>query len=161
MNGRRTRMMWTARLLALLVLAGAASASAQARAAVASSAATRASSRGVAVQAPPPAQTSRAPRYDGRRGGYVVTTATYFVMPDGSMIVYYGPVYQRTVRSCVKSPTQTDTWGRDPLGHIPDPPGIAALNAGERGAVSGHLPASNVSACYRADRQHVWLTPAQ
>src|SRR5882672_8750381 len=49
------------------------------------------------------------------------------------------------------SPSQQETTGRDALGRILPPSGIAALQAGTRGQLQGAAPARNVEACYRTD----------
>ena len=41
--------------------------------------------------------------------------------------------------------------GKDALGRILPPPGIAALQAGTRGQMVGNAPARNTQACFRTD----------
>ena len=87
--------------------------------------------------------------------GYVVTYgAPYEVLSDGSVLVNFGYGYERVLRQCAVSANQTQVNqnGRDALGRILDPPGIAALKAGTRGQATGAQPPRNASACYRADQ---------
>ena len=107
---------------------------------------------------PPPAATPQVvvqPVYVYSSGGYVTTYgAPYEVLTDGSVLVNFGYGYERVLRQCVPSSgsaTQVNQNGRDALGRIVDPPGIAALKAGRRGQASGAQPPRNSSACYRAD----------
>lgn len=97
------------------------------------------------------------PVYYYQPGGYVVVGAPYLVLSDGSLLVDFGNGYERVLRQCaVASNTnsvQMNQTGRDALGRILDPPGIAALKAGTRGQVMGNAPAQNASACYRNDQQ--------
>ena len=96
-------------------------------------------------------------------GGYVVIGATYQVLSDGSLLVDFGNGYERVLRQCALTNNnsnnnnnygvQVNQTGRDALGRILDPPGIAALKAGTRGQVMGSAPARNASACYRNDAQ--------
>ena len=87
-------------------------------------------------------------------GGYIITGAPYLALNDGSVLVNFGNGYERVLRPCarVQPAAPADPWARDALGRIPEPPGIAALRAGTRGQLGGTMPASNVGACYRADR---------
>ena len=106
---------------------------------------------------------SPAPIYVYSQGGYVVSTdvyvlsgAPYQALSDGSVLVNFGNGYERVLRQCAQQNANTGQViqnGRDALGRIGDPPGIAALRAGTRGQVSGNMPAQNVSACYRNDAQ--------
>ncbi|MBA3673290.1 MAG: hypothetical protein H0W68_14865 [Gemmatimonadaceae bacterium] len=89
----------------------------------------------------------------GAFDGYVTTGAPYLVLSDGSVAVNFGRGYERVLRPCAAAPSAqpADPWARDALGRIPEPPGIAALRAGTRGAVGGSMPAATASACYRPD----------
>lgn len=84
--------------------------------------------------------------------------APYQVLSDGSLLVDFGNGYERVLRQCAlannnNNGVQANQTGRDALGRILDPPGIAALNAGTRGRVTGNAPSRNASACYRNDTQ--------
>lgn len=109
--------------------------------------------------APPPTPTPvqvAAPVYYYGPGGYVVSGAPYQVLSDGSVLVNFGNGYERVLRSCAQprdNTVQVNQNGRDALGRILDPPGIAALKAGTTGQASGNAPARNASACYRTDAQ--------
>lgn len=85
---------------------------------------------------------------------YVVVGAPYVVLNDGSVAVNFGNGYERVLRPCAAvtgaAPGGALT-GRDPLGRIGDPPGIAALRAGTRGQMRGGVPAIHAPACYRVD----------
>lgn len=106
---------------------------------------------------PPPAPAPQVviqPIYVYSPGGYVTYGAPYEVLSDGSVLLNFGYGYERVLRQCVPSSgsaTQVNQNGRDALGRILDPPGIAALKAGTRGQASGAQPPRNSSACYRAD----------
>lgn len=106
---------------------------------------------------PPPApapQVVYQPVYVYSPGGYVTYGSPYEVLSDGSVLVNFGYGYERVLRQCVPSSggaTQVNQNGRDALGRILDPPGIAALKAGTRGQATGAQPPRNSSACYRAD----------
>ena len=106
--------------------------------------------------APEPIRTA-SPVYYYPSGGYVVIGAPYQVLSDGSLLVDFGNGYERVLRQCALVNTnngvQVNQTGRDALGRILDPPGIAALKAGTRGQVMGSAPARNASACYRNDVQ--------
>lgn len=97
--------------------------------------------------------------YNYPSGGYVVSGAPYQVLSDGSLLVDFGNGYERVLRQCARAnnnnnnSVQVNQTGRDALGRILDPPGIAALNAGTRGQVTGNAPSRNASACYRNDTQ--------
>ncbi len=112
-----------------------------------------------AEPAPPPAPMpirNAAPIYFYSPGGYVVIGAPYLVLSDGSVLVDFGNGYERVLRPCaqlVNDNVQVNQTGRDALGRIVDPPGIAALKAGTRGRALGNAPALNASACYRTDAQ--------
>ncbi|CAN5745750.1 hypothetical protein BH11GEM1_BH11GEM1_30480 [soil metagenome] len=97
------------------------------------------------------------PVYFYQPGGYVVVGAPYLVLSDGSLLVDFGNGYERVLRQCGLAnhgdAVQVNQTGRDALGRILDPPGIAALKAGTRGQVTGNAPAQNASACYRSDAQ--------
>ncbi len=102
-----------------------------------------------AAAAPPPVY------YIVGDGGYYTASAPYLVLSDGSVLVNFGAGYERVLRPCAIAPPSTppDPWARDPLGRIPDPPGIAALKAGARGQLQGVPPARASPACYRTDAQ--------
>ena len=106
---------------------------------------------------PPPApQPAPQPVYIYSPGGYVVYGAPYEALSDGSVLVNFGYGYERVLRRCAgpaNTATQVNQNGRDALGRILDPPGIAALKAGTRGQATGSQPARNASACYRSDTQ--------
>lgn len=108
---------------------------------------------------PPPAAPIRtaSPVFYYQPGGYVVIGAPYLVLSDGSLLVDFGNGYERVLRQCAlagnTNSVQVNQTGRDALGRILDPPGIAALKAGTRGQVMGNAPAQNASACYRNDQQ--------
>jgi hypothetical protein len=107
---------------------------------------------------PPPApapQPVLRPVYLYSPDGYVTYGAPYEVLSDGSVLVNFGYGNERVLRQCAPSSSQSqmNQNGRDALGRILDPPGIAALKAGSRGQASGARPQANVSACYRADQQ--------
>ncbi|MEP7001481.1 MAG: hypothetical protein ABI969_13435, partial [bacterium] len=102
---------------------------------------------------PAPVQVS-APAYYYPPGEYVVSGAPYQVLSDGSVLVNFGNGYERVLRSCAQSTdnaVQVNQTGRDALGRILPPPGIAALQAGTRGQATGNVPARNANACYRND----------
>ena len=108
---------------------------------------------------PPPAPIRAAsPVFYYQPGGYVVIGAPYQVLSDGSLLVDFGNGYERVLRQCAmandnNNGVQVNQNGRDALGRILDPPGIAALKAGTRGQAMGYTPAQNASACYRNDAQ--------
>lgn len=107
---------------------------------------------------PPPAPTPQPvlqPVYLYSPGGYVSYGVPYEVLSDGSVLVNFGYGYERVLRQCAppSGQTQANQSGRDALGRILDPPGIAALRAGTRGQASGAQPPAGASACYRADPQ--------
>ena len=105
---------------------------------------------------PPPApRPVLQPVYVYSPNGYISYGAPYEVLSDGSVLVNFGGGNERVLRQCAPSSGQTQVSqnGRDALGRILDPPGIAALKAGSRGQASGVQPASNAAACYRADQQ--------
>ena len=117
---------------------------------------------GYAADPPPPPEPIRtaSPVYYYPSGGYVVSGAPYQVLSDGSLLVDFGNGYERVLRQCALANDNNNSYGvqvnqtgRDALGRILDPPGIAALNAGTRGRVTGSAPARNASACYRNDTQ--------
>ncbi len=84
-------------------------------------------------------------------GQFVVSGAPFVVLQDGSVLANFGNGYERVLRACAPPSPQAaaEPWGRDALGRIQDPPGIAALKAGARGVVSGRMPAQRAaSACY-------------
>jgi hypothetical protein len=88
--------------------------------------------------------------------GSVAAAPSYLVLNDGSLLVNFGGGYERVLRSCAAFQPATvvrDAYGRDALGNLPDPPGIAAMKAGSRGQVSGVTPAGNAVACYDAVAQ--------
>ncbi|CAN5133207.1 hypothetical protein BH09GEM1_BH09GEM1_13870 [soil metagenome] len=107
---------------------------------------------------PPPTPSPQVviqPVYVYSPGGYVTYGAPYEALSDGSVLVNFGNGYERVLRQCATSAatTQVNQNGRDALGRIPDPPGIAAIKAGTRGQASGAQPPRNGSACYRADQR--------
>ena len=108
---------------------------------------------------PPPAPApirNAVPIYLYSPGGYLISGAPYQVLSDGSVLVDFGNGYERVLRPCAQAgdnSSPVNQTGRDALGRILDPPGIAALKAGTRGQVSGNAPARNASACYRSDAQ--------
>lgn len=108
---------------------------------------------------PTPPETARAPHAPAyyTQHGYITSGAPYVVLSDGSVAVNFGNGYERVLRACsatqAPSPSTTDQFGRDALGRIPDPPGIAALRPGARGQVAGTMPAQNVTACFKTDPQ--------
>jgi hypothetical protein len=106
---------------------------------------------------PPPApQPVPQPVYVYSPGGYVVYGAPFEALSDGSVLVNFGNGYERVLRRCAapaNNASQVNQNGRDALGRILDPPGIAALKAGTRGQATGSQPARNSSACYRSDTQ--------
>ena len=107
---------------------------------------------------PPPApapQPVLQPVYIYSPGGYVSYGAPYEVLSDGSVLVNFGYGNERVLRQCARrsDQVQVNQNGRDALGRILDPPGIAALKAGSRGQATGAEPPRNASACYRADQQ--------
>jgi hypothetical protein len=107
---------------------------------------------------PPPAPAPRPilqPVYVYSPDGYVTYGAPYEVLSDGSVLVNFGYGNERVLRQCAPSSdqTQVNQNGRDALGRILDPPGIAALKAGSRGQATGAQPPRNASACYRANQQ--------
>lgn len=115
-----------------------------------------------ATPTPPPAPAPvvvQGPTYyypDAGYGGYIVTGAPYIVMQDGSVAANFGNGYERVLRPCAASSggvsqSQQSATGRDALGRILPPPGIAALQAGSRGQLAGTMPARHAAACYRTD----------
>ena len=112
-----------------------------------------------AEPAPPPAPApirNAAPIYFYTPGGYVISGAPYQVLSDGSVLVDFGNGYERVLRPCAQAHDNNSAAGqngRDALGRILDPPGIAALKAGTRGQATGNAPPQNASACYRSDAQ--------
>ena len=104
-----------------------------------------------------PVRVIQAPAYYTTQSGYVTSGAPYLVLTDGSVAVNFGNGYERVLRACspARSPsaTTTDQFGRDALGRIQDPPGIAALRPGVRGQVAGTMPAQNAAACFKPDGQ--------
>jgi hypothetical protein len=119
---------------------------------------------GTPTPPPPPPQPVIVPVYVYAPNGYsyngdtyVTYGAPYEVLSDGSVLVNFGYGYERVLRACAPAPsggvTQSNQSGRDALGRILDPPGIAALKAGSRGQAWGAQPPRNVAACYRADQQ--------
>jgi hypothetical protein len=118
-----------------------------------------------ATPAPPPAAVplqSVQPTFYYSPNGYLLNGAPFLVLSDGSVLANFGNGYERVLRPCASSrsvsQSQQEATGRDALGRILPPPGIAALQAGSRGQLLGAAPARNVQACYRADgrgRTHV------
>ena len=113
---------------------------------------------GYAASPPPeqprPAQPQYAPPIYYEQG-YGVIAAPFVVLADGSILANFGNGYERVLRACAapQGATQADVSGRDALGRILPPPGIAAFQQGSRGQVYGQLPERNVGACYRMDAQ--------
>lgn len=108
----------------------------------------------------PPAQAAPVqiiqPTYYYTPNGYLVSGGQYLVLSDGSVLVNFGNGYERVLRACGgqnanAAEAQRNATGRDALGRILPPPGIAALQAGARGQMSGNAPARNAQACYRHD----------
>lgn len=112
---------------------------------------------GTPTPPPAPAQVQNAaPVYYYSPGGYVIYGAPYLVLSDGSVLVSFGNGYERVLRQC--APPESSNWpvnqtGRDALGRILDPPGIAALKVGARGQALGNAPGQTATACYRSDAQ--------
>lgn len=106
---------------------------------------------------PPPAPVQVVqPTYNYSPNGYLASGAQYLVLSDGSVQVNFGNGYERVLRACGQNnvnaaEAQRNATGRDALGRILPPPGIAALQAGTRGQVTGNAPARNAQACYRHD----------
>lgn len=152
-------------MAAILVLGAAAPAHAQARHGSTPPPPPAPASRprvGYAADPPPPPEPIRtaSPVYYYPSGVYVVSGAPYQVLSDGSLLVDFGNGYERVLRQCALADNsnnnngmQVNQTGRDALGRILDPPGIAALKAGTRGQATGSAPARNASACYRSDAQ--------
>lgn len=97
------------------------------------------------------------PTYYYTPDGYLVSGAQYIVLSDGSVLANFGNGYERVLRQCSQTnnvnaaEAQRNATGRDALGRILPPPGIAALQAGARGQMTGNAPARNAQACYRHD----------
>ena len=88
------------------------------------------------------------------QGVFYTSAAPFVVQPDGSVLVNFGSGYQRVLLPCARPRVvSTDPFGRDALGRIPDPPGIAALRPGAQGQASGNTPARSANACYRPTTQ--------
>jgi hypothetical protein len=103
---------------------------------------------------PPPAPVGQPNyNYNNSPSGYFVSTAAYVVLSDGSVLANFGNGYERVLRACgsARKTAPADPYARDVLGRIPPPPGIAALQAGSRGQLSGNTPARNSAACYRSE----------
>jgi len=83
--------------------------------------------------------------------GYGVVAAPFVVLSDGSVLANFGNGYERVLRQCATNqrPTQANVNGRDALGRILPPLGIATLNQGSQGQIYGQVPQRNVGACYR------------
>ena len=110
----------------------------------------------VPLQAPAPIYVYSQNGYVVSPDAYIVNGAPYQALSDGSVLVNFGNGYERVLRPCAQQNTsngQVNQTGRDALGRIGDPPGIAALKAGTRGQASGGTPAQNAGACYRSDAQ--------
>jgi hypothetical protein len=103
---------------------------------------------------PPQSATSAQPTYIYSPDGYNANGASFLVLSDGSMLANFGNGYERVLRRCAShsssAQSQQEATGRDALGRILPPPGIAALQAGTRGQVTGTAPARNATACYRS-----------
>ncbi len=105
--------------------------------------------------AQPPARPQFAPPIFIENGNAIVA-APFVVLSDGSILANFGAGYERVLRACApasQQPTQANVNGRDALGRILPPLGIATLQAGQRGQGFGQLPARNVGACYQIDGQ--------
>jgi hypothetical protein len=76
----------------------------------------------------------------------------FVVQADGSILANFGNGNQRVLRSCAAQQSQFNANGRDALGRIPPPPGIAALNEGTQGTIFGAPPGANAAACFRRDQ---------
>ncbi len=107
---------------------------------------------------PPPAPVQVIqPQFYYSPNGYLVSGAQYLALSDGSVLVNFGNGYERVLRQCGQgnnvnaAEAQRNATGRDALGRILPPPGIAALQAGSRGQMSGNAPGRNAQACYRHD----------
>jgi hypothetical protein len=89
------------------------------------------------------------------RPTYIIGGGSFLVQSDGSLLADFGNGYERVLRPCASrrgvQQSQQEATGRDALGRILPPPGIAALQAGSRGQMSGAAPARNAQACYRSD----------
>jgi hypothetical protein len=85
--------------------------------------------------------------------GYGVVAAPFVVLADGSVLANFGNGYERVLRACStgQRPTQANVNGRDALGRILPPVGIATLQQGTHGQIYGQVPQRNVGACYRID----------
>ncbi len=75
----------------------------------------------------------------------------FVVQADGSILANFGNGNQRVLRQCAAQQSQLNANGRDALGRIPPPPGIAAYNAGTQGTIFGLPPGTNTVACFRRD----------
>lgn len=143
--------------MALLGLAGHLGAQASTPAAAPPPARPRIGYAGTPTPPPAPQPVIQQPVYLYAPDGYVaVYGAPYQVLSDGSVLVNFGSGYERVLRQCsapANSSYQANQNGRDALGRILDPPGIAALKAGTRGQATGAQPPRNADACYKADQQ--------
>lgn len=103
---------------------------------------------------PAPARTNQRAFYYSPNTN-LVSGGQYLVLSDGTMLVNFGNGYERRMRSCGQNANaaeaERNATGRDALGRILPPPGIAALQAGSRGTVSGNTPPQNAHACFRHD----------
>ncbi|MEO8336255.1 MAG: hypothetical protein ABI664_14850 [bacterium] len=113
---------------------------------------------GTPTPAPQPAQVQIIqPTYYYTPDGSLVSGGQYLVLTDGSVLANFGNGYERVLRACGQTnnvnaaEAQRNATGRDALGRILPPPGIAALQAGSRGQMGGTAPARNAQACYRHD----------
>ncbi len=110
---------------------------------------------GTAAPAPAPVQVIQ-PTYYYTQDGSLISGGQYLVLSDGSVLVNFGNGYERVLRACGQqrvndAEAARNATGRDALGRILPPPGIAALQAGARGQMAGSAPARNAQACYRHD----------
>lgn len=103
---------------------------------------------------PPPPVVLVAPPVYYVGPGYILAGAPYLVLSDGSVAVNFGNGYERVLRPCQAQHggvRRAGSDGRDPLGRILPPPGIAALAAGTRGVLGGPMPARTSAACYSVE----------
>jgi hypothetical protein len=108
---------------------------------------------GTPTPAPQPVLPAPVPSYYYYQPGYL-QGAPYLVLSDGSVVVNFGYGYERVLRQCAPANgAPVNPWALDPLGRIPAPPGIAALQTGTRGTMAGTAPAQTANACYRLNAQ--------
>lgn len=107
--------------------------------------------------APPPPPAVVVPPVYYVPSGYAISGVPYLVLTDGSVAVNFGTGYERVLRPCATPRPALVPNGRDALGRITAPPGIAALQAGARGTISGTVPPVSRVACYSVDAGRVSL----